>query len=422
MFLEALHSIRDDFSRSVFYWLTFVITSMFIFLFFNLSYSEAIGFTFINSKNNMTTFVTVLNATICMVVIFFANDFYVKKKAKDLAIRLICGSTYFQLVAFLLFQTGLLLVLAIPIGIILAIIGLPFLNLFLSAYLDTSIVIGISQGALISTVVILFVVIFWCTFLNLGYAYRNSIYSLLFDDRMINTKIFIPMLYSFKVNKKFLDIMSILLYLLPVVGIYYYGNDPKSMLGISVLGMIGFTLFLNRIVIPYLEYSTHYSKTNQPVKLVYYGFIRTDIKLLKKNVILLILSSIFLSGILVACYDNPTEMVLTLLSFVVMNILLSLSIMFKLSSEMVGRKKLYQSLARTGYTTSLLKKICRNEVMGFYLFIIISSLVYIANIFISLTINSIISYQLCIILIMVFVIPLIICMMINYIYYYKTLF
>ena len=36
MFLSALRSIKDDFSRSLFYWLTFVLTSMFIFLFFNI--------------------------------------------------------------------------------------------------------------------------------------------------------------------------------------------------------------------------------------------------------------------------------------------------------------------------------------------------------------------------------------------------
>ena len=34
MFLSALRSIKDDFSRSLFYWLTFVLTSMFISLIF----------------------------------------------------------------------------------------------------------------------------------------------------------------------------------------------------------------------------------------------------------------------------------------------------------------------------------------------------------------------------------------------------
>lgn len=94
MIRSALRSIKDDFSRSLFYWLTFVLTSMFMFLFFHLSLSDFVGVTFINSTNNMETFITVLVIVICMVVIYFANDFYVKKKSKELAVRLVCGATY----------------------------------------------------------------------------------------------------------------------------------------------------------------------------------------------------------------------------------------------------------------------------------------------------------------------------------------
>jgi hypothetical protein len=112
MLKAALRSIKDDLSRSLFYWLTFVLTSMFMFLFFHISYSDMVGVTFINGNNDMATFITVLVLGICMIVVFFANDFYVKKKSKDLAVRLVCGGTYFQIASFLLFQTGLLFVFA----------------------------------------------------------------------------------------------------------------------------------------------------------------------------------------------------------------------------------------------------------------------------------------------------------------------
>ncbi|MCD8028686.1 MAG: hypothetical protein LUF02_08540 [Erysipelotrichaceae bacterium] len=95
IYKEAIRSIKDDFSRSLFYWLTFVITSMFIFLFFNLSYNKMVGFTFINNKNDLMSYITIFVVAVCLIVIFFANDFYVKKKAKQLAIQLVCGATFF---------------------------------------------------------------------------------------------------------------------------------------------------------------------------------------------------------------------------------------------------------------------------------------------------------------------------------------
>ena len=83
MIKDALKSIRSDLSGSLFYWLTFVLSSMFILMFFHIAYSDSVGVSFINSKNNMKTFMSVIVIAMCMIVIFFTNDFYVKKKAKE---------------------------------------------------------------------------------------------------------------------------------------------------------------------------------------------------------------------------------------------------------------------------------------------------------------------------------------------------
>ena len=36
---DALRSLKNNFGKALFYWLTFVLTSMFIFLFFNIAMS-----------------------------------------------------------------------------------------------------------------------------------------------------------------------------------------------------------------------------------------------------------------------------------------------------------------------------------------------------------------------------------------------
>lgn len=421
MFKAALKSIKDDFDRSLFYWLTYVLTSMFMFLFFDISYNEQINVTFINSKNNMFTFLTVFVIGICMVVIFFANDFFAKKKAKDMAVRLVCGATYKQIVQFLLYQNTILLCLAIPTGIIGAFFIVPFLNYILINLLHTSLFLTIRYDAIISTALILVIVIFYSTLLNLGYTYRNSIYTLINEERLkINKGIKIFSLH-FKLSKKAIKIISWLFFLLPIFFYYYYGYDTKNIIAFSIIGMIGFYMFLNHIFLPFLNDLTHNKKTNQPLSLIYIGFIRTNIVVLKKNILLLILSAIFFISLLLISLNNPLEMILAFLSFVIINILLSMSIMFKYSTEIASRKKYFLSLERVGYTKHLQSYIIKKEIILFYAFIIIFSFVYILNMLFSLLYYQFITVSFLFLIVISFLIPLLLCAFINYFYYKKIL-
>lgn len=421
MFKAALRSIRDDFSRSLFYWLTFVLTSMFMFLFFNISYNEKVGVTFINSKNDMATFITVFVIGICMVVIFFANDFFAKKKAKDMAVRLVCGSTYLQIAKFLLYQSAILLIAAIPTGIILAILFIPVINIILNLSFHTDLTLSIQLDAISSTALILVIVIFYSTILNLGYAYRNSIHTLINEERL-NIKGGVPVFsFNFKLSKKTKKIISTLLFFLPIFMFYVYGNDSKNLLAFSIIGILGFFMFLNNVFIPFLNKLTHILKTDNSTSLVYLGFIRTNIIVLKKNIILLIISAIFFVSLLIASFNNPLEMILAYISFTTINILLSLSIMFKYSTEIAVRKKYYLSLERIGYTKEVLQTIIKKEVYLFYFIIICFSLLYISNMIISLILHHIINTDMLILLTLSFIIPLLLCAIINHIYYKKTI-
>ena len=93
MIKDAVRSLKKDWDRAVFYWIVFVLSSMFMFTFFHLALSDAIGVTFIYSNNDLPTYLTVFDVLICIIVIFLANDFYVKKKSGELAVILICGGT-----------------------------------------------------------------------------------------------------------------------------------------------------------------------------------------------------------------------------------------------------------------------------------------------------------------------------------------
>lgn len=419
MFHSALRSIKDDFSRSLFYWLTFVLTSMFMFLFFNLSYSNMIGVTFIHARNDMSTFTTVLVIGICMIVIFFANDFYVKKKSKELAVRLVCGATYFQITQYLLFQTGLLFILAIPFGIGLALLSIPIINHILIMFLNSQSLLYVQWGAVVSTVIIIVFEIFWCTFLNLGYAYRSSIKTLMDDEKVI-LRFSIPL--PFHISIKIKKYLSLIMFIGPIIIFYFYGDNPQSMLFLAILGMIGLYSCIDCVMIPYLNHLTQSQYVNHHIRIVYLGFLRNDILMMKKNIILLIVSAILLLSVLISCLDRPIEVMLAMISFVVINILLSLSVMFKFSTEIVSRKKIYNSLERIGYMKDSQKKILKKEVWSLYGFIAGISMLYIANIFVVLYIYNLFHIHLLLGMSLAFILPLVLCATVSQIYYQRLIF
>lgn len=419
MLKSALRSIKDDFSRALFYWLTFVLTSMFMFLFFNLTYSDMVGVTFINSRNDIATFTSVLVISICMIVIFFANDFYVKKKSKELAVQLVCGGTYLQIALYLLFQTGFLFFLAIPFGIGLALLFIPIINHVLMTFFNSQSLLYVQWNAIVSTAVIVIFEIFWCTFLNLGYAYRSSIKALMNDEKAV-IRLVLP---SFlQINLKIKQRISMFMFFVPLVLFYLYGDDSNSILFFSIIGMIGLYGWIDSVVIPFLNYLIQHKYANQHVRVVYLGFLRNDILMMKKNIILLIVSAILLLSILVSCINQPMEEILAIISFVVINVLLSLAVMFKLTTEIVSRKKHFYSLGRIGYIKEDQKKIIQKEIWSLYGFISGVSLFYIINIFIVLLIYHSFHIYLIIYMIIIFIVPLLLCGLISQIYYQHLIF
>ena len=64
MIKSAVRSLFDDFQKSLFYWLTFVVTTLFMFVFFQIACSPMIGMKFIEGKNDLVAYLSVLVITV----------------------------------------------------------------------------------------------------------------------------------------------------------------------------------------------------------------------------------------------------------------------------------------------------------------------------------------------------------------------
>ena len=414
-FREALRALKNDPGRAFFYWLTFVLTTMFVFLFLNIAMSKQIGVTFLNTSNtDIPTNLALILIIICIIEILFANDFYVRSKSKDLAVRLISGATYLQLASYLLSQTFILLAIAIPAGITASLFLIPVINVVSHAISASAFTVTITANAVFVTAGILVGVIFWATFLNLGFAYRHTAAQLLNVQQMkTNSE---PLFPSQNVNPTFRKVFFALLTIIPVI--LFYAN-PGAVMASALIGIAGISGCLTRILIPFMTDYIDQKKTDDPFIVSALGFLRTDIKLLKWNILLLLITSIFLVSILLTA-SVIREILLILLSYIVMNVLLSLAVMFRFASELQGRYRNFRTLEHLGFTSKELEKIVSIEVYGLYGIILAVVLLYICNIFAALIINAMLSLRNAVLLTLFFVLPLLMCCLITRLYYRRA--
>ncbi len=471
IFQDAMKSLRRDFSRSFFYWLTFMLSTTFIFLFFAIATGREVGIKFIHSTGGLAMNVTFFVIAVCMIDVFFANDFFVKTKSRDLAIQLICGAKFMQLAEYLLAQTFLLLAIAIPVGVSIAFALMPIMNVVFSNYLHSPVSITVNASCFWATLLVLLTLVFWTTYLNISYAYRNNALTLLNEQQlrtggrkqklfnmasvnqsmettmqMMEGRAILPEAakeanaltgynesgrYGAPVKQavqkkekkklgitKYLSaIFSLVLFIGPLIIMYM---DTENIMLYSAVGMLGFFLSITNVVLPFLNYRLNVQRIDHPRSVASLGFLRTDIQMMRTNMILIVMSSVILISILVTSDGEPMSRLMILVSYITMNVLLSSAIMFRFATDIFSRQKYFQTMSQIGYLASDLRTIIVRETTEFYAFVSVCAYLYIGNIFLVLVKNGMLEAGFVRFLSLAFFIPVLLCYIITLGYYSKA--
>lgn len=415
MLNDVLKSLSHDKIRSFFCWLTYALTSMFIFLFFTVAMSDSIGVTMFRAASDLPSILMVASIILCSIEIIFSNDFFIKNKAKSLAVRLICGATYTQNAAYLLLQTLILICMALPVGIGCGWALVPVINQILSSVLNSDMMVAVSSQSIIWSAVVLGYVIFWVLILNLSFSYKNS------AAQLLNPQTFkLPSGNMFSVGKisdHLMKIVHLLMFILPILMSYY---DRSLVLICTIISLFGFISCLDDFIIPAIDQILH-NKITDAESIISIGFFRNDLKVLKTNILLLVVSSTLLISLLTST-DYAIYQMLVLITYLAMSALLSLTVLFKYANETSERVGKFKTLQHIGYMEDQEKRIVRKEVFMLYAFITIVIVFYLVNIFATLIRGNIISIKHVGILMMGSVIPLVICGIISYLFYRRTIF
>jgi hypothetical protein len=427
---DAVRSLKDSGTKAFFYFLTFYLTSALIFLFLNMAESSVNGVAEIYRTNNMADLIKyimqgnmgnimmVFVVVICSVDIIFTNDFYVRTKAKELAVRLISGATYTQLLMFILIQTFIILAAAIPLGVITGIACIPLLNHFLTMW-GSEYLITIRGYAIAEYVSIILFLILWITMLNASFAYKNGAVLLLSGNRqMMQEK---EHVIGFRLSKvtDFLGLVFwFFIYLLPII---FARNGTGGIAVFAVAGCFGLDHLITGLFLPALTRYIRSRRINKPVSAYCLGFLRQDINMTRITLHLLIADTAVLIAMFFTRGDSLYERMVILVTFIFVSILQAFTLMFRLESELSHRKKEFRILEQTGFDGEQLKHLRTREIVLFYVCAAIAVMIYLIAIFRSLLLQNMLQLHTAFQFTAIIMIPLVIACVMSVIYYSREM-
>lgn len=412
MIQHALRSLKKDRTRSLFYWLMFVIVTWFIFDYFQIVLSDVYQVDFFSEEQassfamNITVFVIVISA----IEVVLANNFFVRSKAKELAVLFSSGATFGQVAWFLMIQNIVLLGLSIPFGILLGIGFLFVANQWLYFLFQTT--FHLQLISIIYFVVIMGYILFWAIILNLSFAYRHSMVSLFqiandhtayrhkqmtLDDLYGYAKLsllsaFMPKLMQYtsqpttKSKKKsvFVKWVTKIIHLimnLVYIGLWLYPmilmfKDHQSIFTYMMVSIVGLLLCTIQLLLPFLTFIYHRFLLSKPIGNMMIAWLRNDLSSNLGNICLFFGSTLFLVAMFRLSSLNQIDTILTYISFVMISTLLMIAIFFTYGTQLQNRHEGLMTSYLLGYTKRQLKSIFFGEIVLFYLMIFFIYMMY----------------------------------------------
>lgn len=365
----SLISLKKDKQKSIFYFLTFLLTTIFIFSFFNLVFNPRANIDLGKSDTTFVTPIAVFVIVIAMVCVFLANNFYVSNKSKEISIILMSGASVYQVGIYLFLQVFVIMLFAIPFGWLLGYLLIPVINsIFSSTFVYEGQLFYLSEETNVATAAILLFEVFWCSLLNLGYCVRSTISSIVHEENKVTFAASLgqTMPFSFSRNKRSTaGKVFIILYLIPAV-IFVFLHDSMSFLLFSLIGIIGIYGMIKKVIPNMIRNRQKNDSLEDPVQLMGLGFFYTDMKKIFGLLLVMLLSSILLTCVTVYALSQPLVSMIALMSYISVMILMSLTVVFKIGMELNKRKRNYLHMCYLGYSIVQLKQVVYLEMRLFY--------------------------------------------------------
>lgn len=376
-FRFSMKMLIKDYKKSLFYGMTLIFAVTVNFIFFNIINNEEIADTMIATSGmtwsdvNMpfSSIISFIIVCFCCFMIFFANNFFLSRKTTELAVIAMSGSGYIHSTMYVLYQTFVLLILATPLGIIIGKIAVPYVNAYMYDMLHvTKDIYLIPTEAYLYSFLIVAIVLAMICVLVAGYLHRNDILVLLSQEKTMQFHSGLRKIPSF---------VYLGLYVLGIVMMFMNAHQANAYVAPTLVGIAG-AMGVIRFVLP--DAVKKLKKTVLLTKRYALIAISNLNYSIQRSLLLIFLMTMLVTGMMtiLAVYQNsPREYATSIIGYIVVIVLLTVSIIYKLSMEAMTRKTLFFNLWKIGYTRKELKKIIRQEIIWYCLILIVIPLVYI---------------------------------------------
>ncbi|MEG0275969.1 MAG: ABC transporter permease [Coprobacillus sp.] len=416
-FRFSMHMLKKEYQKSLIYTLTLCLTIAVTFLFYNIIDNtyllEVATFSAQGLVLPLSTILAFLVIIFCGFMIVFANNFYISRKTKEIAIMTISGASYFGSTLYLFYQNLVMTMIAFPIGIGVGMISSMIMNQFIYPFVDAVVPFYyIPLNAIGDTVICIVVLIFAQLIYASGFVYRKDIPYMLSQEKS-NT------LEDHRIIRlpSFLYIFA---YVIGIVMILTVDYTPTVVLFPCVIGVLGITGIIRHYFPILFKRLKNKRFLNHPTKLISLSNLYYSLRRALMLIGLYALSTVTMIGIIITQQNSPRELVTASIGFVVIMGLLLISIIYKYCMEASSRRILFYNLYKLGYSYKQLIKIIREEVLWFYLIIIGLPFVYIvANLILAFN-YQVVTLNFILIMFVALLVPVIISSLFTYTFYKKS--
>lgn len=414
-FMFSMKMLKKEYKKSVVYTLTLGLTISITLLFFNIINNPHLMdspqqiVTWYLTEMPFSTMLSFLIIVFCAFMIMFANNFYVSRKTKEIAIMTMSGSSFLKITSYLFYQNIVLTMIAFIIGIVFGSGFSMCVNQLIYSYIGyNGTFFYIPMSAIFDTIICVVSILFAQLVYISGFVYRKDISFLLSqenttvlkDERIIKLH---PVLYVLCYG---FGIVSLALSYTPissVISCFIGAMGISGMIKYQFPGLFSFfkkkKFMANKLWLISLS-NLYYSLSRACMLINIYA-----------------VSCSVMISIVIMQQSEPREFVTAIIGLLTIMILLLASIVYKFLMEATTRKMFYYNLYKMGYSYQQLKDIIKQEVIMFYMILISLPLVIILLALIQALLHGDVTVSFIILMLLIIFIPLIIACLLTYFTY-----
>ncbi|MGL5614931.1 MAG: hypothetical protein ACRDD2_01705 [Sarcina sp.] len=369
----SLKSLKKDGKNTLTYVLSLGISFMLIFTVLNLAYIE-------NSNSSETIELGMIILTIIAIVFFigcYINDFFMERRAKEVSVALISGSSILKIADSFVFQNIILSIISILIAFGGFLILKPLLSLLL-IFLGGGPLAFSLEGSIVAIILILLEIIF-ITMCNVGLSYRNEICELIQGKKTKKKK-----KKHFNIIEKIAYIISLFSLAPIVLVILIFSIDKEGYSGIGtiifIVGFIGATS-LSTFVIPSIIEKKFNKLKGDKINIIKFRNLKNSLEESKGVILSYLFIYLAFSNSLFGNFTDKELVARVVLIILLSLILLMVAFIYKFYMSAINREKDFLNLKLLGYEMETIKKIIRGEIIDYFILVFLIPYIQIILVF-----------------------------------------